>query len=119
VPRGSRMENPKGRKNLDHLSHSGQPQGKGEAMDSEKPLGLDSHGASAAADMLGYRASGPVCPPVQGPSIRNALKSGLNVEEMFHAPILAVTTIGCPTVYAAMTWIDDAVGGSGPPTGSG
>ena len=32
------MENPKGRKNLDNLWHSGQPQGKGEAMDSEKAL---------------------------------------------------------------------------------
>jgi alkylhydroperoxidase/carboxymuconolactone decarboxylase family protein YurZ len=46
-------------------------------------------------------------------AVRNALKSGVTVEEMFHAAILAVTTIGWPTAYAAMTWIDDAVGGSG------
>lgn len=44
---------------------------------------------------------------------RNALRSGITVEEMFHAAILAVTTIGWPTAYAAMTWIDDAIGTSG------
>ena|ERR1700732_3712009 len=45
-------------------------------------------------------------------AVRNAVKSGVSVEEMFHVAILAVTTIGWPTAYAAMTWIDDAVGGS-------
>src|SRR5579871_6221175 len=44
---------------------------------------------------------------------RNALRSGVPIEEMFHAAILAVTTIGWPAAYAAMTWIDDAVVGTG------
>ena len=45
-------------------------------------------------------------------AVRNALKSGVTVDEVFHAAILAVTTIGWPAAYAAMTWIDDAVSGS-------
>src|SRR5581483_11165068 len=44
---------------------------------------------------------------------RNALRSGVSVEEIFHAAILAVTTIGWPAAYAAMTWIDDALASSG------
>jgi alkylhydroperoxidase/carboxymuconolactone decarboxylase family protein YurZ len=44
---------------------------------------------------------------------RNALRSGIAVEEMFHVAILATTTIGWPTAYAAMTWIEDAVSGPG------
>ena len=44
---------------------------------------------------------------------RNALKSGVTLEEMFHAAILAITTIGWPAAYAAMTWIDDAITSAG------
>jgi 4-carboxymuconolactone decarboxylase len=40
---------------------------------------------------------------------RNALQSGLTREEMEHVAILAVTTIGWPGAYAAMTWIEDAL----------
>jgi hypothetical protein len=32
---------------------------------------------------------------------------------MFHAAILAITTVGWPAAYAAMTWIDDAITKSG------
>jgi hypothetical protein len=32
---------------------------------------------------------------------------------MFHVAILAVTTIGWPTAYAAMTWIDEALANAG------
>ena len=38
---------------------------------------------------------------------RNALKSGVTQEELEHVIILAITTIGWPSAYAAMTWIDD------------
>jgi alkylhydroperoxidase/carboxymuconolactone decarboxylase family protein YurZ len=38
---------------------------------------------------------------------RNALTSGITREEMEHVVILAITTIGWPSAYAAMTWIDD------------
>ena len=46
-------------------------------------------------------------------AVRNALQSGVSAEEMFHVAILAITTIGWPAAYAAMTWIDDALGVSG------
>jgi 4-carboxymuconolactone decarboxylase len=39
---------------------------------------------------------------------RNALKSGAALEELHHVAILAITTIGWPAAFAAMTWIDDA-----------
>ncbi len=38
---------------------------------------------------------------------RNSLKSGVTREEIEHVAILAITTIGWPSAYAAMTWIDD------------
>lgn len=38
---------------------------------------------------------------------RNALKSGVTREELEHVIMLAITTIGWPAAYAAMTWIDD------------
>jgi alkylhydroperoxidase/carboxymuconolactone decarboxylase family protein YurZ len=44
---------------------------------------------------------------------RQALSSGITAEELFHTVILAITTIGWPSAYAAMTWIDDVVSGSG------
>jgi alkylhydroperoxidase/carboxymuconolactone decarboxylase family protein YurZ len=40
---------------------------------------------------------------------RNALKSGVTREEIQHVAILAITTIGWPAAYAAMTWIEDEV----------
>ena len=44
---------------------------------------------------------------------RSALHTGVTVEDMVHAAMAAVTTFGWPTAYAAMTWIDEAVTGSG------
>lgn len=41
-------------------------------------------------------------------AVRNALKSGATREEMHHVAILAITTIGWPAAFAAMTWINDA-----------
>ena len=46
-------------------------------------------------------------------AVRNAVKSGVSADELFQVAILAVTTIGWPTAYAAMTWIDDAIGRPG------
>lgn len=44
---------------------------------------------------------------------RNALESGITKEEMYHAAILAITTVGWPAAYAARTWIADAIAKSG------
>ena len=43
---------------------------------------------------------------------RKALSAGITPEEMFHAAILSITTIGWPAAYAAMTWINDVVTGA-------
>lgn len=42
---------------------------------------------------------------------RNALRSGVTREEIEHVAILAITTIGWPGAYAAMTWIEDELSG--------
>jgi alkylhydroperoxidase/carboxymuconolactone decarboxylase family protein YurZ len=40
---------------------------------------------------------------------RHALEAGLSPEEIFHAGILGITTLGWPSAYAALTWINDTV----------
>jgi 4-carboxymuconolactone decarboxylase len=40
---------------------------------------------------------------------RQALECGLKREELLHVAILAVTTIGWPAAYAAITWISDTI----------
>lgn len=38
---------------------------------------------------------------------RRALESGASADEIYHAVILLTSTIGFPTVSAAISWIDD------------
>ena len=45
---------------------------------------------------------------------RHALEAGLTPDELKHVAILAVTTIGWPGAYAAMTWIQDTITASSP-----
>ncbi len=40
---------------------------------------------------------------------RKALKSGVTPEEMRHAVLLALPTIGLPSMMAALSWIDDII----------
>ena len=40
---------------------------------------------------------------------RNALKSGVTREEIEHVAILAITTVGWPSAFAAMTWIGEEI----------
>jgi len=49
-------------------------------------------------------------------AVRNALKSGITREELEHVVILAITTIGWPNAFAAMTWMEDECShrGAGP-----
>ena len=42
---------------------------------------------------------------------RNAVQSGVSREEIEQVAILAITTIGWPAAYAAMTWIEDEFSG--------
>jgi alkylhydroperoxidase/carboxymuconolactone decarboxylase family protein YurZ len=46
-------------------------------------------------------------------AVRNALASGVSAAEMRHAALLAITTIGWPAAFAALTWIEEALEGSG------
>ncbi len=41
------------------------------------------------------------------------LKVWITPEEMFHAAILSITTIGWPPAYAAMIWINEVIAGTG------
>ena len=41
---------------------------------------------------------------------RRALAAGATVEELRHAVIAATSTIGFPTVMAALSWINDVAG---------
>ena len=38
---------------------------------------------------------------------RRAAQAGCSREELMHVAILAITTLGWPQAYAAMTWIND------------
>jgi len=40
---------------------------------------------------------------------RRALKAGATPEEIYHAIILLTSTIGFPTVSAALSWADDVI----------
>lgn len=44
---------------------------------------------------------------------RRALEAGARPEEIYHAIILLTSTIGFPTVSAALSWVDDVIGGKG------
>ena len=39
--------------------------------------------------------------------VRKAIDAGVTKEEMVHAVMLALPTIGLPSMMAALTWIDD------------
>lgn len=41
---------------------------------------------------------------------RRALEAGAKPEEIYHTLILLTSTIGFPTVSAAISWVDDIVG---------
>ncbi len=42
-------------------------------------------------------------------AVRQAKQAGVKPEEMRHAAILAITTVGWPAAFAAMTWIEDTI----------
>lgn len=42
-------------------------------------------------------------------AVRNALASGVKPEEIRHAAVLGITTIGLPATIRALTWINDGL----------
>ncbi len=42
--------------------------------------------------------------------VRKALEVGISPDEIRHAVLLALPTIGLPSMMAAMSWVDDTLG---------
>jgi alkylhydroperoxidase/carboxymuconolactone decarboxylase family protein YurZ len=76
----------------------------GEACHETGPLDEKTRRLIKLAMAVGLRHEGAV-----HSATRNALRSGVTREEIEHVVILAITTIGWPGAYAAMTWIDDEI----------
>jgi alkylhydroperoxidase/carboxymuconolactone decarboxylase family protein YurZ len=74
----------------------------GEACHETGPLDEKTRRLVKLALAVGFRHEGAV-----HSATRNALKSGATREELEHVVILAITTVGWPAAYAAMTWIED------------
>jgi alkylhydroperoxidase/carboxymuconolactone decarboxylase family protein YurZ len=74
----------------------------GEACHETGPLDEKTRRLVKLALAVAFRHEGAV-----HSATRNALKSGITREELEHVVILAITTIGWPAAFAAMTWIDD------------
>lgn len=45
-------------------------------------------------------------------AVRQALASGVSPDEMRHVALLAITTIGWPASFAALSWMEEAFQGS-------
>jgi 4-carboxymuconolactone decarboxylase len=41
--------------------------------------------------------------------VRKALAAGATAEEIRHAAVLAISTLGLPTTVMALTWVDDVL----------
>jgi alkylhydroperoxidase/carboxymuconolactone decarboxylase family protein YurZ len=76
----------------------------GEACHETGPLDEKTRRLVKLATAVGLRHEGAV-----HSATRNALQSGVTREEIEHVAILAITTIGWPSSYAAMTWIEDEI----------
>jgi alkylhydroperoxidase/carboxymuconolactone decarboxylase family protein YurZ len=74
----------------------------GEACHESGPLDEKTRRLVKLAMSIAFRHEGAV-----HSATRNALRSGVTREEIEHVAILAITTIGWPGAYAAMTWIED------------
>ena len=76
----------------------------GEACHETGPLDEKTRRLVKLATAVGLRHEGAV-----HSATRNALQSGVTRAEIEHVAILAITTIGWPAAYAAMTWIEDEI----------
>ena len=43
-------------------------------------------------------------------AVRNALREGVSADEIRHAILLSITTIGFPNAQAALSWAEDVIG---------
>ncbi len=77
----------------------------GDAVHTAGPLDDKTRALIKLAISTGARLEGAV-----HSHARKALKAGVTKEEMRHTVLLALPTIGLPSMMAAMTWIDDIIG---------
>lgn len=49
--------------------------------------------------------------------VKKALKAGASPEDLRHAVLLGIPTLGLPTTVAAFTWVDDVLNGKGKAAG--
>ena len=76
----------------------------GSAVHTAGPLDAKTRALVKLSISVGARLEGGV-----HSHIRKALKEGVTVEEIRHAVLLALPTIGLPSTMAALSWIDDIV----------
>ncbi len=76
----------------------------GDAIHSAGPLDSKTRALVKLAISTGARLEGAV-----HSHTRKALQSGCKVEEIKHAVILSLPTIGLPSMMAALSWVDDII----------
>ncbi|MCL5027970.1 MAG: carboxymuconolactone decarboxylase family protein [Bacteroidetes bacterium] len=76
----------------------------GDAVHSAGPLDEKTRALIKLAISTGARLEGAV-----HSHARKALKAGVTKEEMRHAVLLALPTIGLPSMMAALSWIDEII----------
>lgn len=74
----------------------------GESVHNAGPLDSKTRALIKLAISLGARMEGAV-----HSHTRKALKAGLTNEEIRHAVMLAMPTLGLPSTMAGMSWVDD------------
>lgn len=76
----------------------------GEAVHNAGPLDNKTRALIKLSISLGARMEGAV-----HSHTRKALKAGLTAEEIRHAVMLAMPTLGLPATMAGMSWVDDVL----------
>jgi AhpD family alkylhydroperoxidase len=76
----------------------------GEACHGAGPLDEKTRALIKIGLSIGARMEGAV-----HSHVRKALDAGVTPEEIRHAVVLAMPTLGLPTMMAAMTWVDDVL----------
>jgi 4-carboxymuconolactone decarboxylase len=77
----------------------------GEVVRKEGPLDDKTSHLIQLAAAAGIRSEGSV-----HSHVRRALKAGAKPEEIYHALLLLTSTVGFPTVAAALSWAYDVLG---------
>lgn len=77
----------------------------GNASQKAGPLNAKTRALVKLAIAVGARMEGAV-----HSHTRRAIEAGCTPKEIRHAVLLAVTTLGFPSMMAAMSWVDDILG---------